>query len=73
MKTDRLLTAIGRRVRDARLAKQLSQRQAAKEIGISYVHLCNLEHGKVNVSVKMLQRIAAKTGKPISHFLWGLK
>ena len=45
---------IGRRIRLLRTAKNLTQTGLAKEMGISQTHLCNIECGRVPVTLPNL-------------------
>ena len=38
--------SLGKAAQDLRSRLSLSLRQAAAELGVSYVHLCNVENGK---------------------------
>lgn len=46
------------RLRAIRQAKGLTQKELADKLGMSYTYLCNLENGKVNVSLTTLRRLA---------------
>lgn len=48
---------IGRRIRLLRTAKNLTQTKLAKEMGISQTHLCNIECGRVPVTLPNLLRL----------------
>lgn len=48
---------------DARLGSGLTQREAAKQMKLSYVHLCRLERGHEFPTNKMLQRLANFYGR----------
>lgn len=48
---------IGRRIRLLRTAKNLTQTGLAKEMGISQTHLCNIECGRVPVTLPNLLRL----------------
>ena len=50
---------IAQQVREARIIIGMSQRGAANASGVSYVHISNIENGRVpNVSVTVLARLA---------------
>ena len=48
---------IGRRIRLLRTAKNLTQTGLAKEMGISQTHLCNIECGRVPVTLPNLLKL----------------
>lgn len=48
---------IGRRIRLLRTAKNLTQTGLAKEMGISQTHLCNIECGRVPVTLPNLPNL----------------
>lgn len=52
------LGAIGRRISVLRFELELSQSELAEKIGISQTHLSNIEHGRVQISLKLLVRVA---------------
>ncbi len=49
---------IGKKVRDARLAAEMSQTELAKEAGITNQFVCQIEAGKKGVSVETLSKLA---------------
>src|SRR5687767_1800106 len=50
----------------------LSQRAAAEELGISYVHLCNIENERVSPSPEMIDRFRATWGIDLYMLAVGL-
>ena len=66
---DPLLTAIGERVRGLRALKGLPRRTLAERARVSQRHLANLEQGVGNVSVLILQQVAAALSCPIAALL----
>ena len=48
---------IGRRIRLLRTAKGLTQTNLAKDMGISQTHLCNIECGRVPVTLPNLLKL----------------
>ena len=48
---------IGKRIRLLRTAKNLTQTGLAKEMGISQTHLCNIECGRVPVTLPNLLKL----------------
>ncbi len=61
---------IGGAVRDIRELVGLSQRVAADELGITNVHLCNIENEKSVPSAELLDRIEEKWGVHPVVFAW---
>ena len=55
--------SLGKAAQDLRSKLNLSLRQAALELGVSYVHLSNIEHGKASPSPEMLEKF---------HDAWGI-
>jgi len=47
---------LGKTARHLRESLGLSQRAAAEQLGISYVHLCNIENNKAMPSPNLLER-----------------
>jgi transcriptional regulator with XRE-family HTH domain len=58
---------VGRRVRWYR--DRESQREFAKQLGITQAYLCRLERGEVDVSLTFLQKMLAATKVSLSDFL----
>jgi XRE family aerobic/anaerobic benzoate catabolism transcriptional regulator len=58
-KEDRYLSALGGRVRDARLRRGMSRKILARDSGVSERYLAQLEAGEGNVSILLLRQIAA--------------
>jgi transcriptional regulator with XRE-family HTH domain len=54
---------LGRAAQDLRSRLQLSLREAATELGVSYVHLCNVENEKASPSPEMIEKF---------HQAWGI-
>lgn len=55
MKTEQLL---GRRIRELRKARNLTQEQFGEKTGINYKYLGAVERGQENPTVKVLEKIA---------------
>ena len=54
---------LGKAAQELRARLKLSLRQAAAELGVSYVHLCNIENGRASPSPEMLEKF---------HDAWGI-
>ena len=63
------LPRIGSNIRLLRGACQFNQQQFAERIGISQTHLSNIEHNKVQVSLKLLVRSANVLGCTLETLL----
>lgn len=59
---------IGRRVKEAREEKNLSQQELSKECGCTISHLSRLENGRVGASLEMLFNISVELGKSMDYF-----
>lgn len=53
---------IGKAALELRTKLGLSLREAAIELGISYVHLCRIENGKASPSTDLIERFHEKWG-----------
>lgn len=49
--------------------KNLSREQLAEIIGISARHLCNIENGKCNTTLRALEKIMKATGLSVAELL----
>lgn len=56
---DEVLREVGRRIRAAREAVELTQEEAAGQAGIDYKRYQRLEAGSVNATVRTLARVAS--------------
>ena len=59
---------VGRHIRLARLAKSLSLRELAEQLGISLQQLQRYEAGSSKISVSILWKIAKRLKYPVSYF-----
>lgn len=60
---------IGKRIRNARLEKGLSQAELGALIGCSNNHMSHVEVGQTKVSLSMLLKVAFVLEKDINYFL----
>jgi transcriptional regulator with XRE-family HTH domain len=60
---------VGVRIREIRKSTNLSIRQLAKKVGVSYVTMQRIETNKVSPSVSLLFQIAQALNYPITTFL----
>ena len=56
--------SLGEFLRVHRLGEELSQVEFAKELGISKQRLCDIEHNRFSVSIKLAKEIATKLDLP---------
>ena len=63
------LKRLGRRVRQLRTDRALSQERLAEQSGISAKYMSDLERGLANVSIQILERVAANLGTTINDLL----
>lgn len=54
----KLSARIGRAAKAARLRKGLTLRAVAERIDITHVHLCNIENGKSDVSLRVVELLS---------------
>ena len=61
-------TDIGKRVREQRLAKGMSQMQLATHLGVTFQQIQKYENGMNRIGSGRLQRIAEVLNVPVAHF-----
>jgi XRE family aerobic/anaerobic benzoate catabolism transcriptional regulator len=61
------LAFLGKRVRELRSRRGMTRKQMSQEADVSERHLAQLESGEGNISVVLLQRIAAALHEPIAN------
>ena len=62
-----LLALLGKRVRELRSHRGMTRKQMSQEAEVSERHLAQLESGEGNISVVLLQRVAAALHVPIAN------
>jgi len=65
----RFLIEVGERVRSARARGGLTRKALAQGSGVSERYLAHLEAGKGNISILLLQKVAAALGLPLAELL----
>jgi len=65
--TSDITVRFGKRVRELRLAKGLSQEAFANECGLDRTYISGVERGQRNVSLRNLDVIAGALGVSLSH------
>lgn len=58
----------GKRLRDLRLAKGLSQEKFALECGLDRTYIASIERGRRNISIVNIEKIAKALNLSISEF-----
>ena len=58
---------IGKRVREARREKKVTQEDLAEMCGCTPTHICNIENGKIGVSLELLFKISVLLEKRMDH------
>jgi len=61
-----IYAALGRRVRDERKARHLTQQELAEAAGMDTAHLSRIEGGKTVPSINMTKKLADALGLPIA-------
>lgn len=62
-----VLKAFGKRLRDVRISKGLSQHELALTAGISKNQIGNIERGEVNVTLSTINLIATTLNVPLEE------
>jgi XRE family aerobic/anaerobic benzoate catabolism transcriptional regulator len=68
---ERFLQELGERVRAARARSGMTRKDLAAESGVSQRYLAHLESGQGNISVLLLQKVAAALNLPLGQLLGG--
>jgi len=66
---DRLLVALGERVRSLRARRGLTRKAVAQAAAVSERHLANLEYGTGNASILILQQVARALQCPLAELV----
>jgi len=59
---------VARNLRLLREIRGLSQTELSKRIGLSNTYICDLESGRLNVSIKVVERLAKALEAPLKMF-----
>ena len=70
--TDALLVEVGKRIRDCRTERGMTQQQFAKAAGMSVNYAQRVDAGQQNLSLRSLSRIAVALGVTMSSLLEGV-
>jgi transcriptional regulator with XRE-family HTH domain len=68
-KSQTRLSQIGKKIREVRIKKNLSQQELAKKCKVDYSQINRMELGKVNFSVSYLFKIASVLGTDAKDLL----
>ena len=68
----RLLVRFGRRIRELRTRRKLSQERLAFEAGLDRTYVGSLERGERNVALRNLAKLAKALSVSLSELLRGL-
>ncbi|MDY3359746.1 MAG: helix-turn-helix transcriptional regulator [Clostridium celatum] len=60
---------LGRKIRDIRVSRNMTQKKLAESAGISNTYLSDIERMRTSPSIKTLENIANSLGKNIKEFL----
>lgn len=60
---------LGRRVKIARKEKRLTQEELADLCDCTPTHICNIENGKIGISLELLFKISILLGKSMDYFV----
>jgi len=67
--TETIATKLGKRVREIRLKKDMSQGDLAKVLGVHPTYISSIERGVRNMSVKNVERVALALDVPIRELI----
>lgn len=59
----------GKKIRQLRISRGLTQKQLAREVGCTDSHITQIERGQVNPSLKRLRMIAGVLQVPVAKLL----
>ena len=62
MYDEKSLQGIGNKIKLLRTLHKISQQELSQQLGVSQTHLCNIEHNNVQISLKLLLRVANVLG-----------
>jgi len=62
---------IGKKLRDARISRDLTQTEMAEELGVSTGYICQVERGDKCFNLKRLNEVAELFEKPVTYFIDG--
>lgn len=60
---------LGKRVKIARKEKRLTQEELANLCDCTPTHICNIENGKIGISLDLLFKISILLGKSMDYFV----
>lgn len=63
---------IGKRIKESRLAKELTQQKIAEELGVSDEYVSKIETGKAKISLTRLAQLSILLDTPIEKLITGV-
>src|SRR5580658_1101119 len=66
---DDYLAQLGERVREERARRGMTRKILARDTGLSERYLAQLEAGRGNISIALLQRVAAALNRPLARLV----
>lgn len=60
---------IGERIKAARKLRGITQEQLAEAANCTHTHICNIENGKIGISLELLFRISVVLQKSMDYFV----
>lgn len=60
---------IGERIKAARKLRRMTQEQLAEAANCTHTHICNIENGKIGISLELLFRISVVLKQSMDYFV----
>lgn len=60
---------IGKRIKQARKSKRMTQEQLAEATNCTTTHICNIENGKIGISLELLFRVSVVLEQSLDYFV----
>lgn len=60
---------IGERIKAARKLRDITQEQLAEAANCTHTHICNIENGKIGISLELLFRVSVVLQKSLDYFV----
>ncbi len=60
---------VGIRVKEARKEMKMTQEQLAGLCGCTTTHICNIENGKIGLSLELMYKLSKLLGKSMDYFV----
>lgn len=62
-------TLMGQRIKKARKIKRMTQEQLAEATNCTTTHICNIENGKIGISLELLFRVSVVLEQSMDYFV----